>query len=64
MNEKEEENLKNCPFCNGIAIVSTDLRFGYTIRCRKCGASTKRFEYLEDAKEAWNRRKGKKDDRE
>lgn len=60
--EKEELDLKHCPFCGGLASLSLDIRFGYRINCLKCGASTKRFDYLRDAEKAWNSRKGRKND--
>ena len=57
--EEEEEKLKYCPFCGGIPIQTDYLRFGFAIKCSKCGAMTARFDVKSDAEKAWNRRKEK-----
>ena len=50
--------LKLCPFCGGgaQAVVDDETEELLLIQCVDCKAATGEFEYLEDAKNAWNRR--------
>ena len=54
-------NLKRCPFCGGQASVQemfhSMLSNEYFVKCKKCGAETKRYyKGSRGAVKAWNRR--------
>lgn len=52
---EENEELKPCPFCGGIA----SLKYFdglYFVLCGSCGAMTKRYRDTDYIKKAWNRR--------
>ena len=59
--------LKNCPFCNGKAMMQwqptkEDVRFTYSwVVCTNCFAQSGTFLSAERAIEAWNRREGDKE---
>lgn len=48
-----------CPFCNGIAQEHSHLPLysvPYSIVCKRCGARTKDYPTMSEAREAWNLR--------
>ena len=50
-----------CPFCNGIAQEHSDDRVSIVINinsivCKRCGARTKAYNTMSEAREAWNLR--------
>ncbi|MBR1436961.1 MAG: Lar family restriction alleviation protein [Synergistaceae bacterium] len=51
------EQLRPCPFCGGEArIFYPDCTFP-SVGCRKCGTVSSRYVYMQEAIDAWNRRK-------
>lgn len=57
--------LKNCPFCGGKQIGTEYDRNGFPTLygnyycycyCKKCGSRGERKPYMDEAKDAWNRR--------
>lgn len=50
--------LKPCPFCGGMVVISWNFRYEvYEVNCRKCnGTYTHWFGCLDEESEAWNRR--------
>lgn len=60
--------LKHCPFCGGKArllITQTatndnpifrEWKYEYIVKCNKCRASVGRYQKIETAKKAWDRR--------
>ena len=50
------EKLKPCPFCGGKPYAQIDAKFLEQVRCTTCGAH---MQWSEDAREQWNKRKGK-----
>ena len=51
-----KEVLKLCPFCRGKARTFKCDYHTYKTECTKCGVSTKRYEFKENAIACWNRR--------
>lgn len=58
MNEKLQE-IKLCPFCEGVSIVSTGLFDSIRkdfVECEECESTSGMFDTEEEAIEAWNKR--------
>jgi len=52
-----DNDKKPCPHCGGEPVSARDTTFGrYWIFCKKCLASSNRYESEEQAIEAWNKR--------
>ena len=62
------QDLKPCPFCGSKDIATFDYPFykpglkGDYVICMACGASTGKYEFMNEAKDAWNTRKAEKND--
>lgn len=59
------DNLKPCPFCGGRAVITAEpeavvdtegRRWGYTVVCNRCCATSGLTYSPDKAREAWNRR--------
>ena len=54
------EQLKPCPFCDGEALLKTYYGSGKEalgfVYCKECGVTTRSYESINAAIEAWNRR--------
>lgn len=63
------EDMKPCPFCGGRKLYQFVYPYrrkpglrGCYVRCTRCNACTGNYETIEDAREAWNKRKGNGND--
>ena len=59
-------NLKECPFCNGIAKIhsrcneeETDNKIMYFVRCTSCGCESAWAYRKETVEKIWNKRGGR-----
>lgn len=50
------KDLKPCPFCGGVAMISKDMIGDYRVECYHCFAHTFYEDSEEKAIEEWNRR--------